>query len=186
MNNIFRNCLIGVISILLIVGIIYIYKYLTYEEKIIEETSNLYELVSKDKFLNQSPIIAKIKIISSTEKNIKLSTKYTNVMEYKIIIKEVYKGNLSEEEIMIYDDQYKSYTTLINNNKELVYGTNSSVNIIMEPDKEYLLFLIKDTEINDAYRIFCGFQGIFTYNKEKNVYINEFGTEISEKELHGI
>ena len=42
---------------------------------------------------------------------------------------------------------------------------------------------MQDTEYTNMYKVFCGFQGVFTYNKEKNVYINEFDVEITETDL---
>ena len=189
MSDVKRNCIIGIVVVLGIIGAVILYQNLILNgsEGVIESKSTLYELVSKEKFLTQSPIIAEFETISAEEKSMTIDKKNIPTKEYEISANKIYKGVISEKEhITMYDDRYKASLAVINNNNEVIYETSSGERIQLQPNEEYLLFLMPSTVQTDKYQLFCGFQGIFTYDEVKQSFVNVMGVEITYEDLLGI
>ncbi len=181
MSRLKRNSII--VSGILIIGAVIIGIYIQNND-VIETNSAFYELVSKEKFLTQAPIIAEITSLEATEKNIEIAQKSVPVKEYVLNINNVYKGNLQkEQQIVMQDDGYMTSKPVINEKNEIVYEATAKENIDLENNKQYLIFLIIE---NGVYKTFCGFQGIFTFDENKKVYINEMGVEITNEELNNV
>ena len=79
MSRLKRNSII--VSGILIIGAVIIGIYIQNND-VIETNSAFYELVSKEKFLTQAPIIAEITSLEATEKNIEIAQKSVPVKEY--------------------------------------------------------------------------------------------------------